>query len=56
MTKTSSTYVEHFAERKDKIVYLTADSETEVGDELDPSCIYVIGGLVDHNRSVVCSS
>lgn len=34
---------------KDEIVYLTAESK-EVLRELDPKRVYVIGGIVDHNR------
>ena len=34
---------------KEKLVYLTADSETEL-DSFDHNCYYIIGGLVDHNR------
>ena len=49
ITKTADSYLKHFSERKDKLVYLTADSDTELED-VDPTCIYIIGGLVDHNR------
>lgn len=34
---------------KEKIIYLTSDSET-VLDELETGAVYVIGGLVDHNH------
>lgn len=34
---------------KDKLVYLTADSETNL-DSFDPESTYIIGGIVDHNR------
>ncbi|GAB5357092.1 hypothetical protein AAMO2058_000344800 [Amorphochlora amoebiformis] len=47
LKKTTKSYEEVF-DRKD-IVYLTADSET-ILSTLDPKTIYVIGGIVDHNR------
>ena len=34
---------------KEKLIYLTADSDTEL-DSFDKDFIYIIGGLVDHNR------
>lgn len=44
-----------FEEIRQKVVYLTADSDEEL-TELKPDEIYVIGGIVDHNRyKVGCS-
>jgi tRNA (guanine9-N1)-methyltransferase len=40
-------YPEEFP--KEKLVYLTADSENLVTN-LDPADIFLIGGIVDHNR------
>ena len=38
-----------FAERKADLVYLTADAAADLHD-VDPSKVYIIGGLVDRNR------
>lgn len=47
--KENKSYIEVLADRKDDLVYLTADSE-DVLEELDLNKIYIIGGLVDRNR------
>ncbi|XP_037938516.1 tRNA methyltransferase 10 homolog A [Teleopsis dalmanni] len=43
----NKTHIDIFA--KNQIVYLTCESDT-VLEKLDAECIYVIGGLVDHNH------
>jgi Trm5-related predicted tRNA methylase len=45
-------YLERFADRKDDLVYLTADAEETI-QELDASKVYIIGGIVDRNRHKV---
>ena len=49
LTFTEKSYLEHFAEKKEELVYLTADSPHEL-QELDPGKIYIVGGIVDRNR------
>jgi hypothetical protein len=42
-TYSEQPYIEHLAEHKEQLVYLTADSSEEM-QEVDPSKIYIIGG------------
>jgi tRNA (guanine9-N1)-methyltransferase len=49
VTQTDTSYLDYFSEEKDKLVYLTAESENEIR-ELDKDRIYVVGGIVDKNR------
>lgn len=44
-------YIEHFASEADKrrLVYLTADTD-DVLKTFDQNGVYIIGGIVDHNR------
>uniref|UniRef100_A0A7S1SNN9 tRNA (guanine(9)-N(1))-methyltransferase n=1 Tax=Tetraselmis chuii TaxID=63592 RepID=A0A7S1SNN9_9CHLO len=49
ISKDAACYTETFTQNKEDIVYLTADSPDTLS-ELDPSKIYIIGGIVDRNR------
>ena len=45
VNKDTRSYEEVFAERKEDLVYLTADSPHEL-EALDPQHIYIIGALI----------
>ncbi|EEB09770.1 tRNA m(1)G methyltransferase Trm10 [Schizosaccharomyces japonicus yFS275] len=49
MKSVEEDYMEVFKEEKDKLVYLSADSENDI-TELDEDKIYIIGAIVDKNR------
>jgi tRNA (guanine9-N1)-methyltransferase len=49
VTVSSESYTEVYKDKKDQLVYLTADSDVQI-DRLSPQDIYVIGGIVDRNR------
>jgi len=49
MTMEDGSYLDALPDRRDDLVYLTADSENLV-ESIDPSKVYIIGGIVDRNR------
>lgn len=49
VTQESQSYIDFFRQRKDDLIYLTADSPHELS-ELDARKLYIIGGIVDRNR------
>lgn len=49
MAPTSQAFVDVFASEPERVVYLCAESDTEL-TQLDPDNIYVVGALVDHNQ------
>lgn len=49
VTVSEERYVDLYKDKKDQLVYLTADSEVEI-QELSPDDVYIIGGIVDRNR------
>ena len=40
--------LEAFGDEKERVVYLSADAEEELG-EMDRDTVYVVGGMLDHN-------
>ncbi|KAK9792487.1 hypothetical protein WJX73_006130 [Symbiochloris irregularis] len=56
VTKHTASYADAFRDRREKLVYLTADATEEL-HQLDSESIYIIGGLVDRNRyKNICQS
>ena len=49
VTVSSESFEEVYKDKKEQLVYLTAESDVEI-ETLQPEDIYVIGGIVDRNR------
>jgi tRNA (guanine9-N1)-methyltransferase len=49
LVRDARSYLDVFAERRERLVYLTADSPHEL-EALSPDDIYIVGGIVDRNR------